>query len=126
MNAVSSPSRRRRRGREAHRATHRLGRVPEGRRRLGGRVQARTDAQLKRGIGEFYDESSGIWEEVWGEHMHHGYYREGEKPASFARHVEAQDDMIEKALELWLMTPNSISPLKYSGATTAAGRNVTR
>ena len=32
--------------------------------------------------------------------MHHGYYREGEKPASFARHVEAQDDMIEKALEL--------------------------
>ena len=71
-----------------------------GRRRLGGRVQARTDAQLKRGIGEFYDESSGIWEEVWGEHMHHGYYREGEKPASFARHVEAQDDMIEKALEL--------------------------
>ena len=100
MNAVSSPSRRRWRGREAHRATHRLGRVPEGRRRLGGRVQARTDAQLKRGIGEFYDESSGIWEEVWGEHMHHGYYREGEKPASFARHVEAQDDMIEKALEL--------------------------
>lgn len=63
-------------------------------------MQARTDAQLKRGIGEFYDESSGIWEEVWGEHMHHGYYREGEKPASFARHVEAQDDMIEKALEL--------------------------
>jgi tocopherol O-methyltransferase len=63
-------------------------------------LQARTDAQLKQGIGEFYDESSGIWEDVWGEHMHHGYYREKEKAATFERHVEAQDDMIEKALEL--------------------------
>jgi hypothetical protein len=31
--------------------------------------------------------------------------------------------MCENALLLWLMTPNSISPLKNSGATTAAGRN---
>jgi hypothetical protein len=27
---------------------------------------------LKKGIAQFYDESSGLWEEVWGEHMHHG------------------------------------------------------
>jgi hypothetical protein len=27
---------------------------------------------LKKGIATFYDESSGLWEEVWGEHMHHG------------------------------------------------------
>ncbi|MEM8808829.1 MAG: methyltransferase domain-containing protein [Cyanobacteria bacterium P01_G01_bin.38] len=25
-------------------------------------------------IGQFYDASSLLWEAVWGEHMHHGYY----------------------------------------------------
>ena len=33
-----------------------------------------SDAALKEGIAAFYDASSGVWEEVWGEHMHHGYY----------------------------------------------------
>ncbi|CAI5493799.1 unnamed protein product [Closterium sp. Naga37s-1] len=32
------------------------------------------DAELKRGIAEFYDESSAVWVDIWGEHMHHGYY----------------------------------------------------
>ncbi|MDB9315936.1 methyltransferase domain-containing protein [Spirulina sp. CS-785/01] len=25
-------------------------------------------------IKQFYDASSGLWEQIWGEHMHHGYY----------------------------------------------------
>ena len=29
---------------------------------------------LERDIREFYDASSGLWESIWGEHMHHGYY----------------------------------------------------
>jgi hypothetical protein len=29
-------------------------------------------APLKQGIANFYNESSGLWESVWGEHMHHG------------------------------------------------------
>lgn len=29
---------------------------------------------LKKGIATFYDESSGLWEEMWGEHMHHGKF----------------------------------------------------
>ena len=86
---------------------------------------ARSDAQLKKGIADFYDESSGIWEnasrragaknqlgiaqaqaqhhhysQVWGEHMHHGFYAPREKAGSFARHLEAQDDMIERSLDL--------------------------
>jgi hypothetical protein len=28
--------------------------------------------ELKEGIAAFYDESSSLWEDVWGEHMHHG------------------------------------------------------
>ena len=34
----------------------------------------RSDADLKDGIAFFYDRSSKLWEDVWGEHMHHGYY----------------------------------------------------
>lgn len=28
--------------------------------------------QLNQGIATFYNESSELWESVWGEHMHHG------------------------------------------------------
>jgi tocopherol O-methyltransferase len=31
-------------------------------------------ASLSQRIQQFYDASSGLWEQVWGEHMHHGYY----------------------------------------------------
>merc|ERR1719293_455364 len=34
----------------------------------------RADDDLREGIAHFYDRSSRLWEEVWGEHMHHGYY----------------------------------------------------
>jgi tocopherol O-methyltransferase len=29
---------------------------------------------LNEGIAGLYDESSGLWENIWGEHMHHGFY----------------------------------------------------
>ncbi|MGB5636643.1 MAG: methyltransferase domain-containing protein [Waterburya sp.] len=29
---------------------------------------------LYQDIREFYDASSGLWEDIWGDHMHHGYY----------------------------------------------------
>ena len=32
----------------------------------------RSDQDLKKGIAKFYDESSSIWIDVWGEDMHHG------------------------------------------------------
>lgn len=31
-------------------------------------------ATLYEQIQQFYDASSGLWEQIWGEHMHHGYY----------------------------------------------------
>lgn len=37
-----------------------------------GKMIQRTDSELKQGIAHFYDESSQIWLDVWGEHMHHG------------------------------------------------------
>ena len=39
-----------------------------------GNMIQRTDSELKQGIAKFYDESSQIWLDVWGEHMHHGKY----------------------------------------------------
>ncbi|GAQ77795.1 S-adenosyl-L-methionine dependent methyltransferases [Klebsormidium nitens] len=58
-------------------------------------VPERTVPELNEGIAGFYDESSGVWEEIWGEHMHHGYYPKGEKKD----HREAQIDMIEETLK---------------------------
>jgi tocopherol O-methyltransferase len=51
--------------------------------------------ELNDGIANFYDESSELWESMWGEHMHHGYY-----PADGAQvsNQQAQLDMIERTL----------------------------
>ena len=53
---------------------------------------------LYRDIREFYDASSGLWEQVWGEHMHHGYYGRGGTYKLDRR--QAQIDLIEELL-IW-------------------------
>lgn len=53
--------------------------------------------KLQLGIAEFYDESSGIWEDIWGDHMHHGFY-DPDSTVSVADHREAQIRMIEQSL----------------------------
>lgn len=52
--------------------------------------------QLQKGIAEFYDESSTLWENIWGDHMHHGFY-ETDSP-SLSDHRPAQIRMIHEAL----------------------------
>ncbi|GAX73431.1 hypothetical protein CEUSTIGMA_g883.t1 [Chlamydomonas eustigma] len=54
-------------------------------------------SDLKAGIASFYDESSPLWEDMWGEHMHHGYYPKGSAPKS---NQQAQLDMIEESLSV--------------------------
>lgn len=51
---------------------------------------------LNEGIANFYDESTPLWESMWGEHLHHGYYGKQDKPKSNA---QAQVDMIEEVLK---------------------------
>lgn len=48
-------------------------------------------------IQEFYDASSGLWEQVWGEHMHHGYY--GVAGDEKKERRTAQIDLIEELLK---------------------------
>jgi len=57
--------------------------------------QERSRDELKLGIAGFYDRSSKLWEDVWGEHMHHGYY----VPANRTDHVQAQIDLIDQVLK---------------------------
>ncbi|HEY9668377.1 MAG TPA: methyltransferase domain-containing protein [Coleofasciculaceae cyanobacterium] len=51
---------------------------------------------LNSQIQQFYDASSGLWEQVWGEHMHHGYYGSTGNEKKDRR--QAQIDLIEELL----------------------------
>ena len=53
---------------------------------------------LAEKIRVFYDKSSKVWERVWGEHMHHGYYGpDGRAQVDSPR--EAQRLLIDRLLE---------------------------
>ena len=52
--------------------------------------------ELYQQISKFYDASSGLWEKIWGEHMHHGYY--GRVGNYQIERRQAQIDLIEELL----------------------------
>ncbi|NJR48655.1 MAG: methyltransferase domain-containing protein [Leptolyngbyaceae cyanobacterium CSU_1_3] len=52
---------------------------------------------LYQQIQQFYDASSGLWEQIWGEHMHHGYYGVDGREKKDRR--QAQIDLIEALLQ---------------------------
>ncbi|WP_293353179.1 MULTISPECIES: methyltransferase domain-containing protein [unclassified Microcoleus] len=59
---------------------------------------------LYQQIQQLYDASSGLWEQVWGEHMHHGYY--GPDGNLKKERRQAQIDLIEELL-LWAQVPTA-------------------
>jgi tocopherol O-methyltransferase len=63
---------------------------------------------LSQQIQKFYDSSSGLWEQVWGEHMHHGYY--GADGSRRGDRKQAQVDLIEELLA-WGSPPSATSIL---------------
>ncbi|AFY70766.1 Tocopherol O-methyltransferase [Thalassoporum mexicanum PCC 7367] len=64
---------------------------------------------LNRRIQNFYDTSSSLWEKVWGEHMHHGYYATGETNLTKDRR-QAQIDLIEEIL-IWALPKHQLPSL---------------
>jgi tocopherol O-methyltransferase len=52
---------------------------------------------LSENIRQFYDASSPLWERVWGEHMHHGFY--GLDGQRTPERRQAQIDLIEALLQ---------------------------
>lgn len=63
-------------------------------------------ARLSDRIQQFYDASSNLWEQIWGEHMHHGYY--GPEGNLKKDKRQAQIDLIEELLT-WGMGNEDIS-----------------
>ena len=53
-------------------------------------------SSLYQNIQQFYDASSGLWEQTWGEHMHHGYY--GRSGTYKMNRRQAQIDLVEELL----------------------------
>jgi tocopherol O-methyltransferase len=60
---------------------------------------------LEQRIAQFYDHSSGLWEQTWGEHMHHGYY--GPEGLQAKPRRQAQIDLIEELLT-WAQASSSL------------------
>lgn len=54
-------------------------------------------AGLNERIRHFYDRSTAIWLDTWGEHMHHGYY--GPDGKEEKDHRQAQTDLITELLQ---------------------------
>jgi len=82
---------------------------------------------LRDGIAKFYDESSQIWLDVWGEHMHHGYY-EPKNPTS--DHKQAQIEMIDRAVD-WaygkdLATANPTSTVDVGCGVGGSSRHIVK
>ena len=53
--------------------------------------------RLNQRIARFYDETSALWLEVWGDHMHHGWYGPEGRDRDKSRRT-AQVDLIERLL----------------------------
>lgn len=53
-------------------------------------------SSLQQQIQQFYDTSSALWEQVWGEHMHHGYYGATGRHRKDRR--QAQVELIDRLL----------------------------
>lgn len=60
---------------------------------------------LNSQIQQFYDASSGLWEQIWGEHMHHGYY--GPTGHEKKDRRQAQIDLIEELLKWAEVDPST-------------------
>lgn len=61
-------------------------------------AEAMEAVELNKGIAELYDESSGLWEDLWGDHMHHGFYEPNAADVSVLDHRAAQTRMIDEVL----------------------------
>jgi tocopherol O-methyltransferase len=53
-------------------------------------------SDLYQNIQTFYDQSSELWEAIWGEHMHHGFY--GLAGTQRKDPYQAQIDLIDELL----------------------------
>eukprot|EP00667_Euglena_gracilis_P013188 EG_transcript_13587 len=53
---------------------------------------------LQQRIATFYDRTSRVWEEEWGEHMHHGFYEVGQRVRNHSVNIASQERMVDEIL----------------------------
>lgn len=69
-----------------------------------GQLPQRSRDVLNKGIAAFYDSSTALWEDMWGDHLHHGYYdvsdddQGQEQQTRKKSNMQAQVDMIDNVL----------------------------
>ncbi len=51
---------------------------------------------INQRIAQFYDTSTDLWMDIWGEHMHQGFY--GKEGTEKKNHLQAQVDLIDELL----------------------------
>jgi tocopherol O-methyltransferase len=63
---------------------------------------------LNGAVERYYDTTVDLYEQMWGQHVHHGYWNPGESPAADGadRH-EAQDRLVHRLAEFGPITPGS-------------------
>jgi tocopherol O-methyltransferase len=44
-------------------------------------VRAQSQSEINRAVEKYYDRTIELYENLWGEHVHHGYWESGESPA---------------------------------------------
>lgn len=95
-------------------------------------VAADPDASLKKGIAGFYDGLTGLWESVWGEHLHHGFYdaddaddAKKKKKMTLEEHREAQVRMIDEVLD-WAQVGGAARVLDVGCGIGGASRHIAR
>lgn len=73
-------------------------------------MQIRTDQPLFNDrsainaiIAKFWDGISESWREIWGPHIHHGYYENNQSPTP----LQAQEKLIQKLTELFVIPEQS-------------------
>lgn len=73
--------------------------------------------ELYGGIANLYNSSSQIWERVWGEHMHTGFYTGDKDPSIMTKedHLDAQHEMMLQLFRLWDSVDLKLSESAASG-----------
>ncbi len=63
---------------------------------------------LNGAVERYYDTTVDLYEQMWGQHVHHGYWNPGESPAADGadRH-EAQDRLVHRLADFGPITPGS-------------------
>lgn len=66
---------------------------------------------LNAAVARYYDTTLDLYEQMWGEHVHHGYWDPGEKPANSGASRRAATDRLVRELVAYAGIPAGVTVL---------------